>query len=65
MFQSLPVLKLFVVSMKVRSPAVLEFVTLPCLRILNHLIQPDPPTSKKHKVAIVCMLLSLYKQIYF
>ena len=47
------VLRLLVLSMKIRSPAVLEFVTLPCLRIVNHLIQPDPPTSKKHKVTPV------------
>ena len=36
-------------SMKVKSPAVLEFVTLPCLRIFNHLLQPEVPSSKKHK----------------
>ena len=45
-------MKLFLYSMAVNSPIVLEFVALPCLRTLNNLIKPPPPTSKKNKVII-------------
>ena len=46
-------LKLFLVGMKINSPDVLEFVCLPCLRILKHLIKPETPTSKKNKVTCI------------
>jgi len=37
-------------SMYIESPAVIECVSLPCLRILQHIIRPAAPTSKKNKV---------------
>ncbi len=45
------VMKLFMLSMRVRSPAVLEYVSLPCLRILQHIIKPESAGSKKFKVS--------------
>ena len=44
------VMKLFIMSMRIQSPAVLECISLPCLRILQHIINPSPPASKKNKV---------------
>ena len=44
------VMKLFIMSMRIQSPAVLECISLPCLRILQHFINPSPPASKKNKV---------------
>jgi len=43
-------MKLFIMSMRIQSPAVLECISLPCLRILQHIINPSPPASKKNKV---------------
>jgi len=47
---SVAVMKLFIMSMRMQSPAVLECISLPCLRILQHIINPSPPASKKNKV---------------
>ncbi len=47
---SISVMKLFMVSMRIKSPAVLEYVSLPCLRILQHVIKPEAAGSKKNKV---------------
>lgn len=33
-----------------KSPMVMESVLLPCLKILQSLIKPDQPGSKKNKV---------------
>jgi len=43
------VLRLFLMSLSYDNPAVLDSITLPCLKLLINLIKPDPPTSKKHK----------------
>ena len=45
------VVKLFLMSVKTSNPVVMENITLPCLRILHHLVKPPQPTSKKNKVA--------------
>jgi len=47
------VLKLFLLSMKIKTPIVLECVALPCLRMLQLVIKPPPPSSKKNKVYIL------------
>lgn len=44
-------MKLFMLSMRIKSPAVLEYVSLPCLRILQHVIKPESG-SKKYKVSV-------------
>lgn len=47
------VTKLFLTCCKEsKSPIVLESVVLPCLNILQMLIKPSPPKSKKNKVSI-------------
>jgi len=53
------VMKLFIMSMHIQSPAVLECISLPCLRILQHIINPSPPASKKNKVHSVYTLGTL------
>ena len=45
-----PVMHLFLLSMKMQSPVVLDNISQPCLEILYHIIKPEAPTSKKHKV---------------
>ncbi len=44
-------MKLFMFSMRIRSPAVQEYVSLPCLSILQQIIKPDAPASSKFKVS--------------
>ena len=44
-------MKLFMLSMRIKSPAVLEYVSLPCVRILQHIIKPESG-SKKYKVSV-------------
>ena len=44
-------MKLFMLSMRIKSPTVLEYVSLPCLRILQHIIKPESG-SKKYKVSV-------------
>jgi len=44
------VMHLFLLSMKMQSPVVLDNISQPCLEILYHIIKPEAPTSKKHKV---------------
>uniref|UniRef100_T1IY63 UBR-type domain-containing protein n=1 Tax=Strigamia maritima TaxID=126957 RepID=T1IY63_STRMM len=43
------VVNLFLLGMSSRSPVVMENITLPCLRILQSLIKPQPALSKKNK----------------
>lgn len=43
------VMQIFLMSISVESPVVLESITLPCLRLLINLIKPEPPSSKKNK----------------
>ena len=45
-------MKLFMLSRRIKSPAVLEYVSLPCLRILQHIIKPESTGSKKYKVRV-------------
>ena len=42
-------MKLLLLGMRLRSPAVLEHVGLPCLRVLQSLLRPPPPGSKKNR----------------
>lgn len=39
-------------SVNIKTPVVVENITLMCLRILQKLIKPPAPTSKKNKVVI-------------
>lgn len=43
-------LSLFLMSVNVKTPVVVENITLMCLRIIQKLIKPPAPTSKKNKV---------------
>ncbi|XP_074655636.1 E3 ubiquitin-protein ligase UBR4-like [Tubulanus polymorphus] len=43
------VLQLFLSSIRIKNPVVMESITLPCLRILHHIIKPDIPLNKKSK----------------
>ncbi|XP_075046927.1 E3 ubiquitin-protein ligase UBR4 isoform X4 [Mixophyes fleayi] len=42
-------LSLFLMSVNIKTPVVVENITLMCLRILQKLIKPPTPTSKKNK----------------
>lgn len=42
-------LSLFLMSVNIKTPVVVENITLMCLRILQKLIKPPAPTSKKNK----------------
>lgn len=44
------VMTLFMMSVEVRSPLIMETITVPCLRILLRLVKPPPPSSKNNKV---------------
>ncbi|KAG7276340.1 hypothetical protein CRUP_032395 [Coryphaenoides rupestris] len=46
-------LSLFLMSVNIKTPVVVENITLMCLRILQKLIKPPAPTSKKNKDAAV------------
>lgn len=46
-------LSLFLMSVNIKTPVVVENITLMCLRILQKLIKPPAPTSKKNKVNIL------------
>jgi len=47
------VMQLFLTACKEsKSPVVMESIILPCLKILQSLIKPDQPVSKKNKVSI-------------
>jgi len=54
------VMKLFIMSMRIDSPAILECISLPCLRILQHIIRPAAPTSKKNKDKTIESLSSVH-----
>ncbi|XP_054157835.1 E3 ubiquitin-protein ligase UBR4-like [Oppia nitens] len=43
------VMQLFLMGLQMDSPAVLDSITLPCLRLLQSLIKPEPTISKKNK----------------
>lgn len=43
-------LSLFLMAVNIKTPVVVENITLMCLRILQKLIKPPAPTSKKNKV---------------
>ena len=45
-----PALSLFLLAVNIKTPVVVENITLMCLRILQKLIKPPAPTSKKNKV---------------
>ena len=53
-FISLTALSLFLMSVNIKTPVVVENITLMCLRILQKLIKPPAPTSKKNKVITLC-----------
>lgn len=40
-------------SVNIKTPVVVENITLMCLRILQKLIKPPAPTSKKNKVLML------------
>lgn len=42
-------LSLFLMAVNIKTPVVVENITLMCLRILQKLIKPPAPTSKKNK----------------
>ncbi|XP_063293132.1 E3 ubiquitin-protein ligase UBR4 isoform X8 [Pelobates fuscus] len=44
-------LSLFLMAVNIKTPVVVENITLMCLRILQKLIKPPSPTSKKNKEA--------------
>lgn len=46
----LAALSLFLMAVNIKTPVVVENITLMCLRILQKLIKPPAPTSKKNKV---------------
>lgn len=47
-------LSLFLMAVNIKTPVVVENITLMCLRILQKLIKPPAPTSKKNKVLGHC-----------
>ncbi|XP_033099816.1 E3 ubiquitin-protein ligase UBR4-like [Anneissia japonica] len=53
------VMKLFLGSVKITSPVVMENITLPCLKILQHLVKPPPPSCKANKDKTVEQLSSM------
>lgn len=53
------VMRLFILSMDVQSPTILECISLPCLRILHHIIKPSPAISKKNKVCVLLIVVSV------
>lgn len=53
-------LTLFLMSVNIKTPVVVENITLMCLRILQKLIKPPAPTSKKNKVhRLTCRKVTL------
>ena len=44
------VMTLFMMSVEVRSPLIMESITVPCLKILLKLVKPPSPSSKTNKV---------------
>ncbi|XP_028980055.2 E3 ubiquitin-protein ligase UBR4 isoform X4 [Esox lucius] len=46
-------LSLFLMAVNIKTPVVVENITLMCLRILQKLIKPPAPTSKKNKDSAV------------
>lgn len=43
------VMQLFLMGISSQSPIVLESITLPCLKMLQNIIKPDPPITKRNK----------------
>lgn len=66
-------LSLYLMAVNIKTPVVVENITLMCLRILQRLIKPPAPTSKKNKVCprtgnlsqSVCSLIDSIKPIDF
>ncbi|KAM6434914.1 E3 ubiquitin-protein ligase UBR4 isoform 2-T2 [Liasis olivaceus] len=52
-------LSLFLMAVNIKTPVVVENITLMCLRILQKLIKPPAPTSKKNKDAPVDSLTTV------
>ncbi|XP_065141997.1 E3 ubiquitin-protein ligase UBR4 isoform X2 [Paramisgurnus dabryanus] len=52
-------LSLFLMAVNIKTPVVVENITLMCLRILQKLIKPPAPTSKKNKDAAVESLTTI------
>lgn len=56
------VMQLFLTACKEsKSPVVMESIILPCLKILQGLIKPDQPVSKKNKVSNQPSVVLLFK----
>ena len=52
------VMQLFLMACKdSKSPVVMESIILPCLKILQSLLKPEQPLSKKNKVKIITKFL--------
>ena len=47
------VMTLFMMSVEVRSPLIMETITVPCLKILLRLVKPPAPSSKTNKVGYI------------
>lgn len=59
------VMQLFLTACKEsKSPVVMESIILPCLKILQGLIKPDQPVSKKNKVSIRPNVVFLLRNVY-
>ena len=52
-------LQLFLHSVQVRSPMVLEVVSRPCLKVLQLLVKPELAASRKNKVSLLQKLYCL------
>lgn len=61
------VMQLFLMACKdSKSPAVMESIILPCLKILQNLLKPEVPVSKKNKVRILTLKdMNNYRKIFF
>ena len=54
------VMTLFMMSVEVRSPLIMETITVPCLKILLRLVKPPAPSSKANKVGPVYLKLNCF-----
>lgn len=52
-------MKLFLMGVNSKSSVVMESITLPCLKILQVLIKPEPFLSKKNKDKTVDALATI------
>ena len=61
------VMTLFMMSVEVRSPLIMESITVPCLKILLKLVKPPSPSSKTNKVGFFVYttgILDISKQTF-